>query len=232
MLIPPGKFVMGAACDTGPARFVSPLHQVTLTRPFYMAIHEITQEQYKAVTGTDPTEQFKGPKNPARNITYHAAIDFCKKVSAKTGRSVRLPTEAEWEYACRAGTDSKFYFAKDTDSRQEFLKKFKQHAWGGAADAWAYKPVGSLKPNPFGLYDMHGNEAEWVGDYFGELGSKPVVDPKGPETGQLHVVRGGASAQERWAYMSPFRCKVLAGLSDRGVGFRLVAAVNVKKPKE
>ena len=166
-------------------------HQVTLTQPFELGVYEVTQEQYEAVMGTNPSH-FKGPQNPVGNVSWDEAVEFCRKLSAmpaekKSGYEYRLPTEAEWEYACRAGTTTKYSFGDDAT-------KLEQYAWYGKISDGA-TVVGGKKPNSWGLYDMHGNVREWCQDWYGAIGSYPsgtVTDPTGPSSGSRRVSRGGS----------------------------------------
>ena len=188
VLIRPGKFMMGE----GGGR-----HEVTISKPFYMGVTEVTQAQYEAVMGTNPSN-FKGAANPVDGISWNDATDFCKKISEKTRQAVCLPTEAEWEYACRAGTESAFSFGDDPSALGDYAW------WGGNSDGTTH-PVGQKKPNAWGLYDMHGNVWEWCADWYGEYPAGPATDPFGPATGSgLRVLRGGAYGCGGDTY--PFRC--------------------------
>ena len=157
-------------------------HEVTLTKPFYMGKHEVTQEQWEALMGKNPSTT-KGAKLPVTNVSWEDCQEFIKKLNAKTDGGYRLPTEAEWDYACRAGTTTAYSFGdKITPKDANYL------------DSKIGKPVavGSYKPNAFGLFDMHGNVWEWCEDWHGEY-PFAVTDPKGPATGNRRVVRGGSS---------------------------------------
>jgi formylglycine-generating enzyme required for sulfatase activity len=187
VLIPAGKFMMGEGTDQ---------HEVTLSKPFYMGVTEVTQAQYEAVMGMNPS-QFKGATNPVETVSWNDAAEFCKKLSEKTRQAVRLPTEAEWEYACRAGTQTAFSFGDDPSTLGDYAW------WDGNSDKTTH-PVGQKKPNSWGLYDMHGNVWEWCADWYGEYPKGPVTDPSGPATGYGgRVLRGGA-----WYYGGSdyFRC--------------------------
>jgi formylglycine-generating enzyme required for sulfatase activity len=144
-------------------------HEVTISKPFYMGETEVTQAQYEAVMGTNPSH-FKGATNPVECVCWDYATEFCKKLSDKTRQAVRLPMEAEWEYACRAGTATAFSFG-DADST------IGDYAWYGANSGGTTHPVGQKKPNAWGLYDMHGNVWEWCADWFG-LRCSPLSRPK------------------------------------------------------
>ena len=184
-LIPAGTFTMGDASgqdDETP-------HEVTLTQPFKMGVHEITQAQYEQVMGVNPS-RFKGADNPVENVSWDDAVEFCRRLSElpaekEAGNVYRLPTEAEWEYACRAGTTTKFSFGDDES-------EFGEYAWhDGNADDKTH-PVGGKKPNAWGLYDMHGNVWEWCQDLYGDYPSGTVTDPTGAAQGSYRVIRGGS----------------------------------------
>ena len=186
VLIRPGKFMMGDGKDR---------HEVTLSRPFYLGVTEVTQTQYEAVMGTNPSH-FKGATHPVEMVYWNEAAEFCNKLSEKTRRTFRLPTEAEWEYACRAGTETAFSFGDDPSALGEY-------AWWGRNSAETTHPVGRNKPNAWGLYDMHGNVWEWCADWYDAYPKGPVTNPSGPAAGRYHVLRGGS-----WSYVDAdcFQC--------------------------
>ena len=157
-------------------------HEVTLTKPFYMGKHEVTQEQWESVMGKNPSDN-KGSKLPVTNVSWEDCQEFIKKLNAKTKGGYRLPTEAEWEYSCRAGTTTAYSFGNKITPKDANYR-----------DSKINKPVavGSYKPNRFGLYDMHGNVWEWCEDWHGDYPAGAVTDPKGPATGKDRVLRGGS----------------------------------------
>jgi len=160
-------------------------HEVTLTKPFYMGKYEVTQEQWERVMGNNPSCRAKGAKLSVTDVSWEDCQEFIKKLNAKTNGDYRLPTEAEWEYACRAGTTTAYSFGdtitpKDANFFDSMIEP-----------SGSTKQVGSYKPNAFGLYDMHGNVWEWCEDWFGEY-PFAVTDPKGPATGEYRVLRGGS----------------------------------------
>jgi formylglycine-generating enzyme required for sulfatase activity len=175
ILIPPGKFTKGEGANR---------HEVTISKPLLMGVTEVTQEQYQAVMGTNPS-WYKGATNPVDGVSWNDATEFCKKLSEKTHQIVRLPTDAEWEYACRAGAQTAYSFGDDPSALGDY-------AWTYGNSGWATHPVGQKKPNAWGLYDMHGNLWEWCADWFGEDPKGAVTDPSGPATGTLRVQRGGS----------------------------------------
>jgi len=213
VLVRAGKFLMG---DPGDVRFLQspsgPQHEVTISRPFYMGMTEVTQEQYETVMGTN-LSLFKGAARPADTVAWNDALEFCARLSEKTGRAVRLPTEAEWEYACRAGVSS----GDDPGG-------FNDQTWYGCVGG-ATHPVGQKKPNAWGLYDMHGNVWEWCSDWFGYYSNEAVTDPQGPPFGSYRVSRGGGWNDMGYLCSSTFRNTF--GSSEWRVeyyfGFRVVA---------
>ena len=184
--IPPGEFVMGSPKTEAGREGHETQHKVTLTKGFHLGIHTVTQAQWKAVMG-ESASRFKGDNLPVDEVLWRDAAAFCKKLSEKEGRAYRLPTEAEWEYACRAGTTTTF----NTGDGEDALAGA---GWyGGNSDAQATHPVGQKKPNAWGLYDMHGNVWQWCNDAFGNYASTAITDPTGPgDAGrQVYVLRGG-----------------------------------------
>ncbi|HUW83277.1 MAG TPA: SUMF1/EgtB/PvdO family nonheme iron enzyme [Phycisphaerae bacterium] len=197
ILIPAGKFTMGSPdSETGHQSDEGPQREVTITKPFYMGVYEVTQEQYGQVMGQNPS-RFKSPQNPVESVSWNDAVEFCEKVSQNTGRRLRLPTEAEWEYACRAGTNTRFSFGEsDTD--------LGDHAWCSSNSSNQPHPVGQKKPNAWKLYDMHGNVWEWCADWYALYPSAENTDPQGPASGSFRVLRGGS-----W-HDIPYDCRCAA----------------------
>jgi len=178
--IKPGTFVMGGESTTD-GRFQCvevPKHEVTLTRGFYLGKYEVTQAQYEAIMGSNPSRSTKAPDCPVDNVSESDALTFCLKLAEQTGRDVRLPTEAEWEYASRAGRDTKWFFGNDPSQIGDYAW-FKDNA--GAKS----HPVGEKKPNPWGLYDIYGNVCERISDKYSRsyYSISPKVDPTGPSQG-------------------------------------------------
>ena len=172
-------------------------HEVALTKPFYMGKYEVTQEQWESVMGNNPSSRTKGAKLPVTNVSWEDCKEFIKKLNSKTAGGYRLPSEAEWEYACRAGITTAYSFgAKITPKDANY------------DDSGIDKPieVGSYKPNTFGLYDMHGNVWEWCEDWKADYPKGAVIDPNGPAKGKYRVLRGGSF----YSYASNARS------SDRG----------------
>jgi eukaryotic-like serine/threonine-protein kinase len=182
VLIPAGKFKMGSPASEKDRSDNETQHEVTLTKPFYMGKYEVTQEQWEAVMGNNPSSRNKGAKLPVTDVSWEDCQEFIKKLNAKTNGGYRLPTEAEWEYACRAGTSTAYSFG---DSLTNNDAKYGE-------PAGSTKVVGSYKPNAFSLYDMHGNVWEWCEDFKSDYLAGAVIDPKGPATGTNRVLRGGS----------------------------------------
>ena len=164
-------------------------NQVTLTRAFYIGVYEVTQTQYMQVMQTNPSK-FKDANNPVEQLSWREAMDFCRRLSAlpsekAAGRVYRLPTAAEWEYACRAGTTTAYSFAGDKS-------KLNKYAWFRDNSGGKTHPVGSKHPNSWGLYDMHGNVWEWCHDWHGKSPRGSLKDPCGLAKGSLRVTRGGS----------------------------------------
>ncbi|MHC4538158.1 MAG: InlB B-repeat-containing protein [Planctomycetota bacterium] len=233
--VPAGSFMMGSSRSAeqlaeehseGQGRFEDefPQHPVRISKGFWMGQTEVTQSQYTSVMNAQPWSAKayvrEDANNPAVYVSWDDAVEFCRKLSQQEGRMYRLPTEAEWEYACRAGTATRFGFGESDLPLGDY-------AWfNGNADKagqdYAH-PVGQKKPNPWGMYDMHGNVLEWCSDYYDEkyYSNSPSVDPYGPSSGISHSVRGGSwdngPSYLRCSYRSdyPVSCGLL-------VGFRVV----------
>ena len=195
--------------------YEKPAHMVTLTQPFYLGKYDVTQEQYQAVIGTNPS-RFKGKDNPVEMVSWDEAQVFCKKLTERTTQTLRLPTEAEWEYGCRAGTTST-YHSGDADA------DLGRVAWYDG-NSNTTQPVGQKEPNTFGLYDMHGNVWQWCQDLRDEnyYSKSPTENPQGPDHGVARLLRGGS-----W-YDFPMYCRSAIRYrldpDDRGntIGFRVV----------
>ncbi|HEX2958463.1 MAG TPA: formylglycine-generating enzyme family protein [Chitinispirillaceae bacterium] len=182
-----GTIKMGLDFD-GKTFDAIPVHPVTL-KGFYIDKYEVTREDFQKVIGSRPSSSKGCDKCPVENVTWNEADQYCKKVGK------RLPTEAEWEYACRAGTTSRFHYGDVLSGEQA---NFDSRSPYGGVPASAPKnrvvPVGEYKPNAWGVHDMHGNVAEWCSDWYDAAyyGNSPDTNPQGPKDGKLKVVRGGA----------------------------------------
>lgn len=233
--IPAGSFMMGSSrsaaqlakeYDTDEEFFVGefPQHQVRISKGFWMGQTEVTQGQYKSVMNAQPwsgmslVQEFAS--NPAVFVTWDDAAAFCRELSQQEGKTYRLPTEAEWEYACRAGTTTRFSFGDSVSSLGDYAR-FSDNP--RIIPKWSH-PVGQKKPNPWGLYDMHGNVWELCSDWYDKdyYSNSPIVDPKGPSSGTARSIRGGSYQDSG----STLRCSSRGARPPiRGiffVGFRVV----------
>jgi len=220
--ISPGTFMMGSPKEEAWRKDDENQHKVTLTKGFYMAIYTVTQEQWTAIMGKNPSK-FKGQENlPVEQINWDECQEFIKKLRAKDEKPYRLPTEAEWEYACRAGTTTPFYCGATISTDQANYNG--GYAYGdGKKGAYREKtmPVGSFPPNPWGLYDMHGNVAQWCQDWFKEkYPPGDAVDPIGT-TGESHAIRGGSWIDNPMECRSAYRGGSRRALRHSLVGLRL-----------
>ena len=252
VLIPPGTFMMGskestaevaAGCNMPNALAgwfydEHPRHEVTLTAAFYMAIHETTQGCYcEAVPNPQPKEadkkldEFKRANHPV-NVWWESADKFCKALSsleAEKSRKYFLPTEAQWEYACRAGTETPFSFGETISTGQANYHGDYTYGEGSKGENRGKPlPVGSLAANAWGLYDMHGNVSEWCADWYGRYGSAAESDPKGPggNLRQQRILRGGSWRSYPGACRSGWRQANF--WRNVSFGFRVCCAVPTK----
>jgi formylglycine-generating enzyme required for sulfatase activity len=218
VLIPAGEFLMGSP-DSENGRFPDegPQHRVRITRPFYLGKYLVTQEQWQAVMGNNPSN-FKGPENPVEMVSWDDCQQFLAKLNAKTseqpGKFV-LPTEAQWEYACRAGSKTRYCFGDDDSELGEY-------AWYHANSGGKTHPVGGKKSNAWGLYDMHGNVWEWCQDWYDEgyYAKSPTDDPAGSDGGANRVFRGGGWSDPAGDCRSAPRYRDGPGIRYGSLGFR------------
>jgi formylglycine-generating enzyme required for sulfatase activity len=185
--IPPGPFLMGSPEDEPGRKKNERQHHVTLTRGFWMGAHPVTQAQWQTVMGANPS-RFQGPTLPVETVGWKDCRTFCEKLEMLDRKPYRMPTEAEWEYACRAGTTTPYFFGTLDPGGPDTLSVY---AWYGRGPDKKTHPVGEKKPNPWGLYDTYGNVWEWVADGYGKYPKEPVVDPQGSGAGEYRIVRGG-----------------------------------------
>jgi formylglycine-generating enzyme required for sulfatase activity len=237
-LVPAGAFQMGVNTSPG-GQEEKPVHTVTLTRPFLLGCSEVTQAQWKAVMGTEPS-WFRGDSLPVEQVSWFDAVAFCNRLSRLEGfqacyagsdstitcdfskNGYRLPTEAEWEYACRSGTTTDFSTGNMTNPVGCLLDSALDRVgwYCGNADGETQK-LRRKQPNAFGLYDMHGNVWEWCWDWYGAYEATPAADPRGPATGTTRVLRGGDFHYYAWGCRSNLRDH---GSADTGIfylGFRV-----------
>lgn len=217
--IPEGSFLMGSPAKEEDRPFSeSPQHKVRITRGFYLGVFEVTQGEYEAVIGSNPATFKLGASHPVEQVTWEQAVAFCEKLSARNEeklarRTYRLPTEAEWEYACRAGTTSPYHTGDDLTE--------KQANWRGLGRT---TKVGSFAPNVFGLYDMHGNVWEWCQDWYngGHYREARADDPVGPQEGDTRVIRGGGWDDPVTQCRSAMRESYSPNNRIYDIGFRVV----------
>ncbi len=181
VLIPAGKFLMGALESEKSYSPNEKIHEVTLTKSFYLGKYEVTHEQWEWVMKNNPSTE-KGPKLPVTDVSWEDTQTFLEKLNTITNKTFRLPSEAEWEYSCRANTKSSYHFGETlTPANANYVDS--KHGNPIA--------VGSYKPNDFGLYDMHGNVWEWCNDFLADYPDGKRIDPKGPVEGEFRIIRGG-----------------------------------------
>ncbi|MDR2725495.1 MAG: formylglycine-generating enzyme family protein [Candidatus Adiutrix sp.] len=231
VLIPSGQFSRGVVTaaeavknDFGevvqPAKDVERL--VTISRPFYLGKYEVTQEQWVAVMGegSNPSKN-TGRTNPVEMVSWDDAQKFIQKLNEKEGgKKYRLPTEAEWEHAARAGTKTKWFFGDKEKALGKYAWFGGNHAPGGNSGRDAH-PVGQKKPNPWGLYDIYGNVCEWVQDWYDEYPEEAVTDPTGPSGGSNRVFRGGSRYGTGDFCRSAIRFRFTPDYRYVSLGFRL-----------
>jgi formylglycine-generating enzyme required for sulfatase activity len=193
--VEPGSFVMGSPrTEVDRDNVEGPQTTVTISRGFWMGIHEVTQKEFSLVMHQNPS-QFKGDLLPVEQVSWFAATNYCEKLTIQeraagrllNGYSYRLPTEAEWEYACRAGTMTRFSYGDDPG-----YVNLGKYAWYRPTSGNRTHIVGQKLPNPWGLYDMYGNVFEWCSTWYAPYPGGRVTDPKGPPSGSNRAMRGGS----------------------------------------
>jgi formylglycine-generating enzyme required for sulfatase activity len=201
--VPKGTFAMGSPRSDRNADLDEQQHEVTVSRDYFIGAFECTQAEYERVMGKNPSQfqdarsKESSARHPVERVSWNDAVEFCRRLSElpaekAAGRSYRLPTEAEWERACRGGSADIFAFGNDAALLGEY-------AWYESNGGGQTHPVGQKRPNAFGIYDMHGNAWEWCADWYVEHSSRPVVDPTGPANGTDRVYRGGS-----WNYAASY----------------------------
>lgn len=229
-LIPAGEFLMGS----NEREAEQPVHQVELTKDFLLAAFPVTQEEYERVMDGANPSRFKGdPRRPVERVAWLDAIRFCNRLSEieertpyyrvtgerveiQGGDGFRLPTEAEWEYCCRAGSTGRWCFGDDE-------RELTQFAWYVENSKNKTHPVGFKEPNAWGLYDMHGNVWEWCADWYGDYKEERVVDPRGPDNASSRVFRGGSWDYSAVGCRSAYRSRFGPGYRHYNLGFRVAA---------
>ncbi len=210
-----GTFTMGATAQMkNPDEDEKPTHRVTLTNDYYIGKYEVTQALWQAVMGSNPSN-FKGDNLPVEMVSWADCQDFLSKLNRITGKTFRLPTEAEWEYAARGGNKSRGYQYSGSNNLSDV-------AWYGDNSGSKTHVVGIKQPNELGIYDMSGNVWEWCQDWDGEYSSSSQVNPTGANYGFRRVFRGGSWDFDAWACRSSFRNSDSSGTCGNSLGLRLV----------
>jgi formylglycine-generating enzyme required for sulfatase activity len=236
VLIPKGKFMMGSPPDEKGSQENERRHEVTISRDYYLGTHEITQAQYEQIMEKNPSrfhdsvterhpetgrmvKEVDRGNHPVEQVSWEDAVKFCQRLSAlpeekKAARVYRLPTEAEWEYACRAGSQMAYSFGSDEKSLVNF-------GWYGYNSKDMTHAVGLKKANAWGLYDMHGNVWEWCADWYGKYPKGSMIDPSGPEEGSIRVTRGGSWRDDAVFCRSACRLEYGPSYNYGNLGFRV-----------
>jgi formylglycine-generating enzyme required for sulfatase activity len=219
VLIPAGTFMMGSPdSDTEAHDNEKPAHRVTISHPFYLGKYPVTQEQWERVMGAHPS-QFTGDHNRPVDVVSWEETQECigRLNTCEGGVGYRLPTEAEWEYACRAGAQTAYSFGDDPSQLDAY-------GWYANNSGFMSHPVGQREPNAWGLYDMHGNVWEWVQDSYRAYTPEPVTNPQGSASGSYRVFRGGSWGNGAGHCRSAYRGDVAPGYRNGALGFRLLRA--------
>jgi len=189
--LPPGQFEMGSAADEQDRHGdEDPVRNVTISKGFYLGIYEVTQQQWFSIMKSNPSifqQSEDHMLKPVDWVSWNDCQQFIAKLNELNLGIFRLPTEAEWEYACRAGTTSRYYWGEDVNDRDVY-----QYAWAFSRAEGKSRAVGTKKPNPWGLYDMSGNVWEWCSDWRGPYIANDTIDPNGPAEGKRKIYRGGS----------------------------------------
>jgi formylglycine-generating enzyme required for sulfatase activity len=230
--IPAGDFWMGTPAEAVEALIKrypdvprdwfereTPQHPVTLSQPFYLGIHTVTQAQWEAVMGENPSDFQGHPDHPVENVSWNDVQHFLERLSAQDGHIYTLPSEAQWEYACRAGSSSAYCFGDDATPLGNY-------AWYDANADGSTHPVGGKQPNAWGLYDMHGNVWEWCQDWYGPYAAASVTDPSGPTAGAYRVFRGGCWYLPAQSARSAGRYRDHPGVRNVFLGFRCLSSAS------
>ena len=224
--IKPGSFMMGSPPGEEKRDDDEKQHRVAITKGFYLGAHEVTQEQYEKIMGNNPSYFKKGGNYPVETVTWNDAVELCKRLSQKEGKTYRLPTEAEWEYACRAGTTTPFAFGQTISTDQANYDGDYTYGEGRKGeDRKCTTPVGSSQPNAWGLYDMHGNLWEWCQDWYAGYGGD-TQDSQGPQSGSARVLRGGSWLNYPKYCRSAARGRSPPASPNYYSGFRVVCVVS------
>ena len=228
VLIQTGSFLMGSKDGEPHER---PVHRVTIDRPFYLGATEVTQAQWVAVMRRNPSHQ-KGSNLPVTQVSHLLCREFCRRLTLAEraigklpqDAEYRLPTEAEWEYACRAGSTTRYCFGDDESGLDGY-------AWFDTNSGGLMHDVGQKTPNAWGLYDMHGNVGEWCADLYRKYGGDAESEPPDKARKERRVVRGGGYEDNSAICRSTDRCPIPAEAWHHSLGFRVVRTVPKTKPK-
>ena len=222
--IPPGRFRMGSAHSETRAN-ERPVHMVTVTKGFFLGIYPVTQVQWQAVMGADPS-YFKGPYRPVDTVSWYEAQEFCTKLTTilQGRRAVHLPTEAEWEYACRAGATTEYHFGDAITT--DLVNYDGNNTWNGSPKGQYREQttdVGKFPANPWGLFDIHGNVWAWCEDWYGPYSAEDQVDPcrTTPHSNEYRVLRGGSWDDNPVNCRAAFRAGLSLAGRDYYYGFRV-----------
>ena len=195
-----------------------PAHKVILTKAFYISKYEITQEQWESINNTNNSTH-KGKLLPVNMLSWDDCMDYCDKLSKRLSLEFSLPTEAQWEYVCRAGTTTEFYYG-------DILTENDENIYSGIGEnSGTLKKVGSYKPNIWGVYDMHGNVKECVLDGYGGYESKTETDPIKSIDHIGNMIRGGAFNSGPWHARSAYRYAHMKTMNDQEAGLRIVLKI-------
>ncbi len=217
--IPKGGFMMGSSESEKDRKDGELQHYVTISNSFYMGRFEITQGQWNSIMGTNPSHFPGEPNRPVENVSWDECMIFVEKLNAlsNVNGSFRLPTESEWEYGCRAESETRFYWGDDPE-----LEDATRYAWFDSNSENQTHIVGQKRPNGWGLCDMTGNVWEWCSDWFGEYEKNELIDPRGPENGTSKVLRGGSWQFSVTTGRSAYRVAFPASTQFKDLGFRVV----------
>ncbi|HYF52353.1 MAG TPA: bifunctional serine/threonine-protein kinase/formylglycine-generating enzyme family protein [Planctomycetota bacterium] len=219
---PAGTFQMGSPPTEKGRAGNEVQHAVTISKPYFIGKYPVTQAQYEALVGSNPSE-FKDPNKPVEMVNWDETQEYCKKLALKTGKLLRLPTEAEWEYACRAGTTTPFHFGENiTPDQVNYDGNFPYGDGKKGLYRQQTTPVNAFPGNAWGIHDMHGNVWEWCSDWYGPYPPGAATDPKGPDTGKQRVMRGGSWNYRAALCRSATRYWDAPGERSSRRGFRLV----------
>ena len=255
VLIPPGEFQMGSSKELieeelrlnhgdgnyrGHLLGEGPRHRVRITKPYWLGATDVTQEEYEHVVGVNPSK-FRDPKRPVEHVSSGEAVEFCRKLSELPGekasrRRYALPTDAQWEYACRAGSTGRWCFSSQPSPFPVAVeeKLLGEYAWFSANSGGSTHQVGQKRANVWGLYDMYGNVWQWCQDCYDKdyYSKSPVDDPQGAVTGDSRVIRGGAWNNDTCSCRSAVRYQCVPGTRHDQLGFRVSRVLADRLAKE